>query len=66
MLALRKFYFSCLVIIKISEEMKMLTKEIVMMNLENRIALLSNRDPVGNARLINKAKRRLRRMRESV
>jgi hypothetical protein len=45
--------------------MKMLTKEIVMMNLENRIALLSNRDPVGNARLINKAKRRLRRMRES-
>jgi hypothetical protein len=54
----------CLVNI-ISEEMKMLTKEIVMMNLENRIALLSNRDPVGNARLINKAKRRLRRMRES-
>ena len=43
----------------------MLTKEIVMMNLENRIALLSNRDPVGNARLINKAMRRLRRMRES-
>jgi hypothetical protein len=54
----------CLVNI-ISEEMKMLTKEIVMMNLENRITLLSNRDPVGNARLINKAKRRLRRMRES-
>ena len=44
----------------------MLTKEIMMMNLENRIALLSNRDPVENARLINKAKRRLRRMRESV
>ena len=43
----------------------MLTKEIVMMNLENRITLLSNRDPVGNMRLINKAKRRLRRMRES-
>jgi hypothetical protein len=54
----------CLVNI-ISEEMKMLTKEIMMMNLENRIALLSNRDPVGNARLINKAKRRLRRMRAS-
>ena len=43
----------------------MLTREIVMMNLENRITLLSNRDPVGNARLINKAKRRLRKMRES-
>ena len=55
----------CLVNI-ILEEMEMLTKEIVMMNLENRIALLSNRDPVGNARLINKAKRRLRKMRESV
>ena len=59
------FYFSRLVIIKISEEMKMLTKEIKMMNLENRVELLSNRDPVRNARLINKAKRRLRRMRES-
>ena len=46
--------------------MEMFTKEIVMMNLENRIILLSNRDPVVNARLINKAKRRLRRMRESV
>lgn len=45
--------------------MNMLTKEIKMMNLENRIELLSNRDPVRNARLINKAKRRLRRMRES-
>lgn len=44
----------------------MLSKEIQIMNLENRIALLSNRDPVGNIRIINKAKRRLRRMRESV
>ena len=43
----------------------MLTKEIKMMNLENRIELLSNRDPVRNVRLINKAKRRLRRTRES-
>ena len=29
--------------------------------LENRIALLSNRDPVRNAKIINKLKRRLRR-----
>lgn len=35
------------------------------MNLENRIGLLTNRDPVGNARIINKLKRQLRRMRES-
>ena len=28
--------------------------------LKNRIELLTNRDPVANARLINKAKRRLR------
>lgn len=28
--------------------------------LENRIQLLQNRDPVGNLRLINKLKRRLR------
>ena len=32
------------------------------MMLENRINLLSNRDPVGNMRLINKLKRRLRRL----
>lgn len=43
----------------------MFSKEIQIMNLENRITLLSNRDPVGNARIINKAKRRLRRMRAS-
>ena len=36
------------------------------MLLENRIALLTNRDPVGNARIINKLKRRLRRMRVGV
>lgn len=50
----------------IKGECKMLSKEIQIMNLENHIALLSNRDSVGNARIINKAKRRLRRMRESV
>lgn len=50
----------------IKGECEMLSKEIQIMNLENRIALLSNRDPVGNTRIINKAKRRLRRMRESV
>jgi hypothetical protein len=64
-LGLRESLINICLVNVISEEMKMLTKEIVMMNLENRIALLSNRDPVGNARLINKAKRRLRRMRES-
>ncbi len=32
------------------------------MNLENRIRQLSNRDPVGNMRIINKLKRRLRRL----
>ena len=30
------------------------------MMLENRIALLTNRDPVGNMRIINKLRRRLR------
>jgi hypothetical protein len=28
----------------------------------NRISLLSNRDPVGNMRIINKLKRRLRKL----
>ena len=32
------------------------------MMLENRINLLSNRDPVGNMRIINKLRRRLRRL----
>lgn len=32
------------------------------MLLENRINLLVNRDPVGNARIINKLRRRLRKM----
>ena len=31
-------------------------------NLENRINLLTNRDPVGNMRIINKLKRRLRKL----
>jgi hypothetical protein len=35
------------------------------MNLENRISLLSNRDPVGNMRIINKLKRRLRRLKNA-
>ena len=30
--------------------------------LENRIALLTGRDPVGNAKIVNKLKRRLRRI----
>ena len=30
--------------------------------LENRIELLSNRDPVGNMRIINKLRRRHRRL----
>ena len=32
------------------------------MNLENRICQLTNRDPIGNMRIINKLKRRLRRL----
>ena len=32
------------------------------MMLENRINLLSNRDPVGNMRIINKLRRRLRKL----
>lgn len=39
--------------------------ELKIMLLENRIALLTNRDPVGNMRIINKAKRRLRAMKNS-
>lgn len=35
---------------------------IEILNLENRIALLTNKDPVGNARIINKLKRRLRKL----
>lgn len=33
--------------------------------LENRIALLQGRDPVGNAKIINKLRRRLRHEREA-
>ena len=33
--------------------------------LENRITLLSQRDPVGNLRLVNKLKRRLRKAKNS-
>ena len=43
------------------EEMKM---EIML--LENRITLLTNRDAIGNARIINKLKRRLKRLRDAV
>ena len=32
------------------------------MIIENRIALLTSRDPIGNARIINKLKRRLRKL----
>lgn len=32
------------------------------LKIENRIALLSNRDPVGNMRIINKLKRQLRKL----
>lgn len=35
---------------------------IEILNLENRIALLTNKDPVGNARIISKLKRRLRKL----
>ena len=35
---------------------------LVIMNLENRINLLTNRDPVGNMRIINKLRRRLRKL----
>ena len=34
----------------------------VILALENRIALLTNRDPVGNANIINKLKRKLRKL----
>ena len=30
--------------------------------LENRISLLNGRDPIGNLRIVNKLKRRLRRL----
>ena len=36
------------------------------MLLENRITLLTNRDAIGNARIINKLKRRLKRLRDAV
>ena len=35
------------------------------MNLENRINLLTNRDPIGNMRIINKLKRRLRKLKNN-
>jgi hypothetical protein len=35
------------------------------MLLENRIALLTNRDPVGNMRIINKLKRQLRALKKA-
>ena len=36
--------------------------EMEIMNLENRIRQLTNRDPVGNMRIVNKLKRRLRKL----
>ena len=36
--------------------------ELKIMLLENRIAALTNKDPVGNARIINKLKRRFRKL----
>ena len=33
-----------------------------MLAIENRISLLTQRDPVGNIRIVNKLKRRLRKM----
>ena len=37
-------------------------KNLEVMKLNNRISLLSGRDPVGNMRIINKLKRQLRRL----
>jgi hypothetical protein len=39
--------------------------ELMIMRLEDRISLLTNRDPVGNARIINKLKRRLRNLKNA-
>jgi hypothetical protein len=39
-----------------------MSKEFEIMKLKNRISLLTNRDSERNARLINKAKRRLRKL----
>jgi hypothetical protein len=39
-----------------------MSKEFEILKLKNRISLLSNRDSERNARLINKAKRRLRKL----
>ena len=36
--------------------------ELKIMQTKNRINLLTNRDPIGNMRIINKLKRQLRRM----
>ena len=35
-------------------------------NIKSRINLLNSRDPIGNLRIINKLKRQLRRMGETV
>ena len=50
----------CLVCKIIQEE-----TEMEIMNLENRINLLTNRDPIGNMRIINKLKRRLRKLKNN-
>ena len=39
--------------------------ELMIMRLEDRISLLTNRDPVGNTRIINKLKRRLRNLKNT-
>ena len=35
-----------------------------MLAIENRISLLTKRDPVGNIRIVNKLRRRLRQMKD--
>ena len=40
----------------------MSTTNLAILNLEHRIHLLSMRDPIGNHRIINKLKRRLRNL----
>ena len=51
---------SILFICSIKNKRRLINMEIL--KIENRIALLSNRDPVGNMRIINKLKRQLRKL----
>ena len=41
-----------------------MTKEMQILKIENRICLLSERDSVGNASIIKKLKRQLRKLKE--